>query len=63
MISPHIITPETQGSSHYFYEHEATEQARAMAMQAKAPMADAPVAVEAGKSTVNITVSGTVQLR
>jgi predicted secreted protein len=36
---------------------------RAMAMQAKAAMADAPVAVEAGKSTVNITVSGTVQLR
>lgn len=36
---------------------------RAMAMQAKAAVADAPVAVEAGKSTVNITVSGTVQLR
>jgi len=36
---------------------------RAMAMQAKAAMADAPVAVEAGKSTVNITVSGSVQLR
>lgn len=36
---------------------------RAMAMQAKAAMADAPVAVEAGKSTINITVSGSVQLR
>lgn len=36
---------------------------RAMAMQAKAAMADAPVAVEPGKSTVNITVSGSVQLR
>jgi predicted secreted protein len=36
---------------------------RAMAMQAKAAMADAPVAVEAGKSTVNITVSGSIQLR
>ena len=36
---------------------------RAMAMQAKASMADAPVAVEAGKSTVNVTVSGAIQLR
>lgn len=36
---------------------------RPMAMQAKAVMADAPVPVEAGKSTVNITVSGTIQLR
>ena len=36
---------------------------RAMAMQAKAAMADAPVAVEAGKSTVNVTVSGAIQLR
>lgn len=36
---------------------------RAMAMQAKAAMADAPVAVEAGKSTVNVTVSGSIQLR
>lgn len=36
---------------------------RAMAVQAKAAMADAPVPVEAGTSTVNITVSGSVQLR
>ncbi len=36
---------------------------RVMAMQAKAVMADAPVAVEAGKSTVNVTVSGSIQLR
>lgn len=36
---------------------------RPTAMQAKAAMADAPVAVEAGKSTVNITVSGSIQLR
>lgn len=36
---------------------------RAMALQAKAAMADAPVPVEAGKSMVNITVSGSVQLR
>ncbi|MEY4978468.1 MAG: hypothetical protein RLZZ352_738 [Pseudomonadota bacterium] len=35
---------------------------RLMAMQARA-VADAPVAVEAGKSTVNVTVSGSVQLR
>lgn len=36
---------------------------RVMAMQAKAAMAEAPVAVEAGKSTVNVTVSGSIQLR
>lgn len=36
---------------------------RAMAMQAKESMADAPVSVEAGKSTVNVTVSGSIQLR
>jgi vanillate O-demethylase monooxygenase subunit len=33
MLNPHIITPETQFSSHYFYDHEPTEAARAMAMQ------------------------------
>lgn len=36
---------------------------RAMAMQAKAAMSDAPVSVEAGKSMVNVTVSGSIQLR
>lgn len=36
---------------------------RVMAMEAKAAMADAPVPVEAGKSMVNVTVSGSVQLR
>lgn len=36
---------------------------RAMAMRSKAEMADAPVAVEAGKSMVNVTVSGSIQLR
>ena len=33
MCNPHIITPETHTSSHYFYDHEPTEAARAMAMQ------------------------------
>lgn len=33
MLNPHIITPETQSSSHYFYDHEPTEAAHAMAMQ------------------------------
>lgn len=33
MVNPHIITPETQTSSHYFYDHEPTDAARAMAMQ------------------------------
>lgn len=36
---------------------------RMMAMEAKAAMADAPVPVEAGKSAVAVTVSGSVQLK
>ena len=36
---------------------------RMMAMEAKASMADAPVPVEAGKSAVVVTVSGSVQLK
>ena len=38
-------------------------QPRAMAMEAKAALSDAAVPVEPGKSTVNVTVSGSVQLR
>jgi predicted secreted protein len=36
---------------------------RAMAMEAKVASSDAPVPVEAGKSTVLVTVAGTVQLK
>ena len=36
---------------------------RAMSMEAKAASSDAPVPVEAGKSTVLVTVSGSVQLK
>jgi predicted secreted protein len=36
---------------------------RFMAMEAKATMSDAPVPLEAGKSTVIVTVSGSVQLQ
>ena len=36
---------------------------RAMAMEAKTSASDAPVPVEAGKSTVLVTVSGAVQLK
>ena len=36
---------------------------RMMAMEAKAASSDAPVPVEAGKSTVLVTVSGSVQLK
>lgn len=36
---------------------------RVMAMEARAAMADAPVPVEAGKSAVLVTVSGSVQLK
>ncbi|MFW2357611.1 SIMPL domain-containing protein [Hydrogenophaga sp.] len=38
-------------------------QPRAMAMEAKAAMSDAAVPVEPGKSTVNVSVSGSVQLK
>lgn len=33
MINPHIITPETQASSHYFYDHEDSDAAAEMARQ------------------------------
>ena len=36
---------------------------RAMAMQAKAEMSDSPVSVEAGKTTVMVNVSGSVQMK
>ena len=36
---------------------------RMMAMEAKASAADAPLPVEAGRSTVLVTVSGSVQMR
>ena len=36
---------------------------RMMAMEAKSAMNDAPVPVEAGKATVTVTVSGSVQLQ
>jgi hypothetical protein len=36
---------------------------RVLAMQAKAMVADAPVSVEAGKTAVVVTVSGSVQLK
>ena len=36
---------------------------RMMAMQAKSSMEDSPIAVEAGKSTVTVNVSGSVQMR
>lgn len=42
---------------------EVVIRPRVMAMEAKAAMSDAPVPVEAGKSMVNVTVSGSIQLR
>ncbi len=36
---------------------------RMMAMEAKSAVADAPVPIEAGKATVSVTVSGSVQLK
>lgn len=36
---------------------------RAMVMEAKAAMSDAPVSVAAGKSMVNVSVSGSIQMR
>lgn len=31
MANPHILTPETQGSTHYFFTHDPTPEAEAMA--------------------------------
>jgi predicted secreted protein len=42
---------------------EMPQRPRMMAMEAKAPMSDMAVPVEAGKSMVNVTVSGSIQLR
>jgi uncharacterized protein YggE len=36
---------------------------RMMAMEAKSSAVDAPLPVEAGRSTVQVTVSGSVQMR
>lgn len=36
---------------------------RVMAMQAKSEMADSPISVEAGKSTVLVNVSGSIQMK
>lgn len=44
-------------------QESARPYPRSLALQAKTALADAPVPVEAGKSNVNITVSGSVQLR
>lgn len=40
-----------------------TPRPRMMAMEAKSAMADAPIPVEAGKSAVVVTVSGSVQMK
>ena len=42
---------------------EPPVQPRMLAMEAKAAMSDMAVPVEAGKSVVNVTVSGSIQLR
>ena len=44
-------------------DHGFTPRPRLMAMQAKAEMSDSPVAVEAGRSTVVVNVTGSVQMR
>lgn len=33
MVNPHIVTPETETSSHYFYDHADTDEAEALARQ------------------------------
>ena len=42
--------------------HSPNPRPRMMAMQARAEVEDAPIAVEAGKSTVTVNVSGSVQM-
>ena len=44
-------------------DQEFAPRPRVMAMQAKSAVADAPVPLEAGTSTVMVTVSGSVQLK
>lgn len=44
-------------------DQSVTPRPRMMAMQAKADTPDSPVSVEAGKSTVLVTVTGSVQMR
>ncbi|WP_293605508.1 SIMPL domain-containing protein [Polaromonas sp. UBA4122] len=44
-------------------EQGYTPRPRMMATQAKAEMSDSPISVEAGKSTVLVNVSGSVQMR
>lgn len=44
-------------------DQEFAPRPRMLAMQAKSAVADAPVPLEAGNSTVMVTVSGSVQLR
>jgi predicted secreted protein len=44
-------------------DQSSVPRPRMMAMQARAETPDAPVSVEAGKSTVVVTVSGSVQMR
>jgi predicted secreted protein len=44
-------------------EQGYTPRPRAMAMQAKSEMSDAPISVEAGKSVVLVNVSGSVQMK
>ncbi|MGH8857690.1 MAG: SIMPL domain-containing protein, partial [Polaromonas sp.] len=40
-----------------------TPRPRMMAMQAKAEQSDSPISVEAGRSTVLVNVSGSVQMK
>jgi predicted secreted protein len=44
-------------------EQGYTPRPRVMAMQAKSEMSNSPIAVEAGKSTVLVNVSGSVQMK
>jgi predicted secreted protein len=44
-------------------DREFAPRPRVMAMQAKGAAADAPVPLEAGRSAVTVTVSGTVQMK
>lgn len=44
-------------------DQEFAPRPRMLAMQARATAADAPVPLEAGRSTVTVTVSGSVQLK
>jgi vanillate O-demethylase monooxygenase subunit len=49
MVNPHIITPETQTTSHYFYDHDDTPEGEAL-MKRAFEQEDKPIVEAAQRS-------------